>query len=157
MRRFQIILGLALVLGVLGCGSKPTHQNIIEAVLADDAEDVRKHLELGADPNTIYSRLPVPVFDTPILTLATKQANPDIVRILIEHGADVNALDGLKKTALDQVVMLFAKANINIKSPAYDPRIIQDHEVAMRLESIRVMLMEHGAQFIEHRDVREVR
>jgi N-acyl-D-amino-acid deacylase len=64
------------------------------AILKGDTEGVKKLLEKGADPNE--GRF----FGSSALTLAIINSNPAIIRELLAHGADVNAVDRHGSTTL---------------------------------------------------------
>ncbi|HOJ00912.1 MAG TPA: ankyrin repeat domain-containing protein [Anaerolineaceae bacterium] len=67
---------------------------LANAILTGDSKQVRRHLEAGVDPNQ-----PIPGEDgCPLHFAANSRA--DIIRLLIDHGADVNVRDGNGKTPL---------------------------------------------------------
>lgn len=66
---------------------------LIEATLADNLEDVRSLLRNGIDPNGVYHT-------NTALTYAARDGFTDIACVLIDHGADVNWIDGEGVTPL---------------------------------------------------------
>jgi len=74
----------------VGSYKKPA---IAEAVDHSNAEMVSLLLDYGANPDAIWNRIHV-VFE------AASDGHPEIIRLLVEHGADVNAKDYEGKTVL---------------------------------------------------------
>ena len=66
---------------------------LIEATLAGNVDDVRSQLANGTDPNLIYNT-------NTALTYAARDGFTEIARLLIDHGADVNWIDGEGVTPL---------------------------------------------------------
>jgi ankyrin repeat protein len=66
---------------------------LIAATLAGDIDGVRSYLDSGTDPNLVYHT-------NTALTYAARDGFTDIVHLLIDHGADVNWVDGEGVTPL---------------------------------------------------------
>ncbi len=66
---------------------------LIEATLAGNSEVVSRLLEQGTDPNLVYNT-------NTALTYAARDGFTDIARLLIDHGANVNWIDGEGVTPL---------------------------------------------------------
>lgn len=73
-----------------GAEKEALESTLIEAVRADDQAEVQRLLEAGADAN-------VESLSGPIIVAAAVRGNADIVALLIDHGADIEAQnnDGL--------------------------------------------------------------
>jgi beta-lactamase regulating signal transducer with metallopeptidase domain/ankyrin repeat protein len=71
------------------------NQQVITAVQAGDAATLQKLIAQGVDITKIKGRDP---------TLLFEAASPEVANLLIQHGADVNAVDAWGSTALDSVV-----------------------------------------------------
>ncbi|MDA0866449.1 MAG: ankyrin repeat domain-containing protein [Cyanobacteria bacterium] len=66
---------------------------LIAATLAGDIEAVRSHLDSGTNPNLVYHT-------NTALTYAARDGFTDIAQLLIDHGAEVNWVDGEGVTPL---------------------------------------------------------
>ena len=66
---------------------------LIEATLAGNVDDVRSQLDKGTDPNLVYNT-------NTALTYAARDGFTEIARLLIDHGAEVNWIDGEGVTPL---------------------------------------------------------
>lgn len=66
---------------------------LIAATLAGDVEHVRSQLQQGTDPNLVYNT-------NTALTYAARDGFTKIALVLIDHGADVNWIDGEGVTPL---------------------------------------------------------
>lgn len=66
---------------------------LIEATLAGNVDDVRSQLAKGTNPNLVYNT-------NTALTYAARDGFTEIARLLIDHGADVNWIDGEGVTPL---------------------------------------------------------
>jgi ankyrin repeat protein/tellurite resistance protein len=72
---------------------------LLVAVVERKTHCVRLLLDAGANPNRTYAGEPG---DVPILIIASEKGDAEIVRRLLEHGADVNAEAGDGLTALQR-------------------------------------------------------
>jgi ankyrin repeat protein len=90
-----LLLTLALT-GFAYCGE------IQDAVENGDAETVKALLE--ANPNLVNTK--TEDGDT-LLQLAALSGHEDVVRLLLRNGADVNAKDGISRTALHEVAFVW--------------------------------------------------
>lgn len=87
-------------------GGKAENQTALYAALIHGREDfVQKLLEKGADPNIADSEGSLPLSEA----VVRRDADPRIVKMLIEKGANVNAQESNKTTAL-----IYASANDKI-------------------------------------------
>ena len=109
MRVLYLLVAIApvLSLGVTGCDRAnnapessiqttvptPAPPPLIEATLAGHVEEVRSLLHMGTDPNLVYHT-------NTALTYAARDGFTDIARTLIDHGANVNWIDGENVTPL---------------------------------------------------------
>ncbi len=67
--------------------------DLIEATLAGRGHEVNQLLQQGTDPNLVYNT-------NTALTYAARDGFTEIARVLIDHGADVNWIDGEGVTPL---------------------------------------------------------
>jgi hypothetical protein len=65
---------------------------LVSAIWQNNAASVQALLEAGANPNVTYAD-----DDTP-LELALRKSSPEVVRLLLEHGADAMARGGARAT-----------------------------------------------------------
>ncbi|MGD1904936.1 MAG: ankyrin repeat domain-containing protein [Leptolyngbyaceae cyanobacterium] len=89
--------------GLIGCATTSPPPPVVEpaaapppliaATLAGDIDTVRSHLDSGTDPNLVYRT-------NTALTYAARDGFTNIARLLIDHGADVNWVDGEGVTPL---------------------------------------------------------
>lgn len=70
-----------------------TAPQLIQATLAGDGDTVETLLEQGTDPNLVYNT-------NTALTYAARDGFTKTARLLIDHGADVNWIDGEGVTPL---------------------------------------------------------
>lgn len=102
---------------------------LIDAILYNDARDVRNLLEEGESPNERDDH------GRPALIWAADMQNIDSVRVLLEYGADIDAVDQTNKTALMEAVdkraydivslLLDAGADPNIQFEDVHPALIR--------------------------------
>ena len=130
-----LLMGLVLVAcqPVAVTTSKPSlnpeelGQLLFEAVKADDVPEVQRLLEAGADAN----------FETTeghVCILAAIKGNIEVVKLLVEHGGDIQAQDIFGHTPLSYAVMndhvpvvemlLDRGADVNSKSGAYEAPLL---------------------------------
>jgi ankyrin repeat protein len=118
-----IIILSALLLTVLKVEAymlSPEDLNLIEAIKNGNLEAAQTALKNGADPNERERCIPYRRF----LMIAAAEGNEDIAKLLLEHGANVNAPDVDGNTALMNaasfgylnLVRLFVEhgANVNV-------------------------------------------
>ena len=99
MKRICLVQGLvALALIVLaGCGFNPqtptmdgddgtTDEQLVQAIMAEDAAKVEDLLAAGANPNALDND------GNALLLLAAKTGHLDIVQFMLDNGADVNSM-----------------------------------------------------------------
>lgn len=72
---------------------------LLAAVMGQRVQCVRLLLEVGADPNRTYAG---ESGDVPLLIIASDKGFAEIVRLLLEHGADINTEGGDGLTALQR-------------------------------------------------------
>lgn len=95
-------------INVGGKSGKTQNQTPLYAAIIEDREDlIKKLLDKGADPNIADSEGAFPLSEA----VVRANANPEVVRMLIEKGANVNAQEPNKNTAL-----MFAAGNKKINS-----------------------------------------
>lgn len=177
-----VVVGIVVLWG-LSEDDPPTP--IFQAVMKDDAEWVRSELqkspesvnmrwrwlhnatplvwarsgavaqlllEAGADVNAADDSGATPLHN------AVRQCKPDVVRVLLSHGAAVNARENSKPakqglpqqflTPLDQNLIELQRATLD--SSAFPPRPLPDRDVDQErksaCEEIRQMLLQSGAK-----------
>jgi ankyrin repeat protein len=81
-----VAVALVLSTACRNPNSTSARQEFRTAILEDQAATVRRWLEAGLDPN----EQPTEACSTP-LALAVMGGNPEVVRLLVDHGANVNA------------------------------------------------------------------
>ncbi len=86
----NIVSGLVLLVVLGGCAAP-----LLNAAAAGDIEKVSLLLKQGHLPNEA-----IPIIGIRPLTLAAAYGHADVVRVLLEHGAEVNAEDFTGWTAL---------------------------------------------------------
>jgi len=112
----------------LNTSKKPHHnaknrrQAFIEAVHEGLLTEVKAYLEIGIDVNDVNIRSSMG--QTPLM-FAARKGHPEIVRILIEHGADSQARDKHNKTALSYA---FISANEEIENILIERNVDFDFE-----------------------------
>ena len=112
-----------VISSVLDVGSAVGRRALGQAVLQDDMEITKKLLVAGVSPDAMA---PGSSGLTPVLTIAVTKRNEDLVHMLLERGADVNAQGTNGNTALmcaafagqrEMVELLLDnKADVNIKN-----------------------------------------
>lgn len=75
----------------------PAH-NLTRAIMKNDATTAATLLTSGADPNSVIEV--VPGFPTTYLITAVTNNNLDLVKLLLQHKAQINQPDSFKGTAL---------------------------------------------------------
>ena len=104
LKRYGVLMAALLATG--GCASLPgpgTRLDVEElrnAIVADRADYVRAAVE--AHIVNVNSRIPAPVYmeGTPLITIAARAGSIEVVRYLIDAGADLNAQTPAAETAL---------------------------------------------------------
>ncbi|MCY3541212.1 MAG: ankyrin repeat domain-containing protein [Gammaproteobacteria bacterium] len=99
-RMFVLFIGLSM----LSCAHVTVkYENMWDAIVAEDIGAIEKFLSNGVDPNSgreSDNRLP--------LMHATLHANANVVKLLIDSGADVNGSDGVGNSCLMTAAFLGA-------------------------------------------------
>ncbi len=109
-------------------------------------ELVRLLLELGADPST-------PGAKEPALSLATRHGRADAVRVLLEAGADIDAVDESRTTALMHAIghtdltiaALLLEAGANPNAADQGTRTVAMHAALRNNPDALKLLAQHGA------------
>lgn len=88
---------------------------LVEAIRKGDRDEIGRLLGSGAYPNEVD-----PEFKTPVLTWAARYGDPQIIKQLLDKGADVNARDRDGYTALHSAAFLghFRAVEILVQSGA---------------------------------------
>lgn len=90
------VLGRVLCLGLaMACLTTGCNWEYRSAAVDGDMEFLTAELDQGMDPN-----IKVSILGTRLLTLAAAHGHTDMVKALIDRGADVNAKDGTGWTPL---------------------------------------------------------
>lgn len=106
---FDLLLEKNADVNLGGLDGQIKNQTALYVAVLQDREDlVRKLLEKGANPNIADSEGAYPLSEA----VARGGANPQIIKLLLDGGANVNAQEANKGTAL-----IFAASNKQISSP----------------------------------------
>src|SRR6187431_615084 len=89
--RMQIAL-LALAMGAASAFAATPEEDLLEAIRQSDVAAVRKLLEAGVSANAKYR------YDRSALSFAADRGNVEIVTLLLDRGAAVDARDTYYKT-----------------------------------------------------------
>lgn len=102
-------------------------KKLFSAVMFGDAAQIKELAAAGADVNSREN-------DRPVIAWASQNESVEVVKALIESGADVNAVDGIGHTALMRAVetnqlaiaqaLIQAKAELNTKAPNGDTALM---------------------------------
>jgi len=91
-----IVLSFIIFSASLAFG-QDLNKDLYEAVTSKDTANVRRLLELGANPN---SKPKVGFFELSLLIWACQNNDLSTVKLLVDHKADVDFRDAFKSTAL---------------------------------------------------------
>lgn len=128
---------------------------LIEAIMHDNIEMVRRLIEAGARVNKRPRNTPDDMRMTPLM-FAVGNRNREMVRLLVENRANVNATDKYKDTALTHAILshhdigiagilLDHGANINVKDVSGNPLLLRSIFIGpTRIDIIR-FLIDNGA------------
>jgi ankyrin repeat protein len=122
----KILKPLLLSLGLI-LASNVRAENLVQAVYQDNFESVKSQLQSGADinkPQDMWSE------QASILHFAVRLNRPEMVRLLIEEGAAVNARDGDDLTPMHiaswygnlEMVKLLVESGADIRASSNDGR-----------------------------------
>lgn len=102
-------------------------KKLFSAVMFGDAAQIKELAAAGADVNSREN-------DRPLIAWASQNQSVEVVKALIESGADVNSVDGIGHTPLMRAVetnqlaiaqtLIQAKADLNIKAPNGDTALM---------------------------------
>jgi ankyrin repeat protein len=107
---FDLLLEKNADVNVAGADGKTKNQTALYAAVLQDREDlVQKLIEKGADPNIADSEGAYPLSEA----VVRADANPQIVKLILDGGANVNAQEPNKGTAL-----IFVASHKQISSQA---------------------------------------
>ena len=122
----KVLKPLLLSLGLI-LASNVRAENLVQAVYQDNFESVKSQLQSGADinkPQDLWSE------QASIFHFAVRLNRPEMVRLLIEEGATVNARDGDDLTPLHiaswygnlEMVKLLIESGADIRASSNDGR-----------------------------------
>ena len=94
MRKAILVMGLILAVAPLSGGGRPggadgahSRNPVVGSARKGDAAAVRRLLDAGVDPNTRFR------YDATALSYACDRGHVEVVRLLLERGAEVNVKD----------------------------------------------------------------
>lgn len=93
----------------------PQYPTIIDAARAGDVEDVKRHLAYGANPNCRDN-----ISRSPLHLAAMGGQHPEVVRVLLEHGAMVDIRDSVGDTPLFYAINFTATGSPPIELPVVE-------------------------------------
>lgn len=167
------------VLGLAGCGGSdapaPTEEKVqpditlLQAIEFENVQIIKQHMDYGTDPNMVYIPDGFPFAGASALHLAVLKDNGEIVKLLLDNGADIEikARDEFKSPPLTwaafwglyDMVKLLLEEGADVNSPdvngstplvgasVQNPFVGKD-DVEAFIENrakIRELLKEHGA------------
>ena len=95
MRFFRYIFVIAAAAAMLSCGGAPSDSDFLEIVKTDALEEVKEGIDKKANLDARTKRDKM----TPLM-VAARYNTSDVVKALVDAGADVNAQDSVENTAL---------------------------------------------------------
>jgi hypothetical protein len=95
MKFLQYMILLSIMAIVFSCGGAPSDADFLEIVKTGSTEEISDAAKKGADLDARTKRDKM----TPLM-VAARYNNSESVKVLIEAGADVNAIDSVENTAL---------------------------------------------------------
>ena len=138
-------LGLALVF-IFSCGLYGADP-LFDAIQKNDSAAVKRLLESGTNPNVRDAD------DTPALMAAVLESSPDVVKLLLSRGADVNAASKAGLTALmwsmpdaaKAKLLIDAGANVNARSTTQQRTALLIAASYPSSTAALQLLLDHGA------------
>jgi len=116
-----------VLLALFACGPMTPCTPFLDAVLEDNLDLVRKHVEAGTDPNMFFVWTGSDYAGASALHLAVSLGNREITELLLENGADIDikARDQYEGTPLHwaaylgqkEMVELLVEAGADINAP----------------------------------------
>src|SRR5207237_509312 len=134
---------------------RPVDQALLEAIHHDNVALANAWLRKGADANVRS-----PGTGTPALAWAAGESRPAMVRLLLAHGADVNATDPYGDTALMTgagrgslaIVQLLLSHGADVNAKAVQTALMVAAEENFGSAPVVELLLKHGADVDARRD-----
>jgi len=92
MKKTQLFLLLAILITSVTINAQEKNKYLYNAILVNDIDKVSKLLKDSADANYVYTSKN-PEAKISMLTAAVNKKSINMVKLLLEHGADVNFRD----------------------------------------------------------------
>lgn len=78
----------------MSCTTNKKNKALMKAVEEENSSTVRDLLDQGADPNAFFGK------DASLLQLAVRKSNVEIIKLLVQYGANINAPEMWRKNNL---------------------------------------------------------
>ncbi len=89
-------------LSILGCGMLPSTKNMYAAIERNDRAEVERQIKAGANVNA-YTRGKITY--SPLQYTVRSSSDVEIAKLLVSHGAKINAVNNIGRTALHDAAL----------------------------------------------------